>query len=1172
MNLGRWSGQSLLLLLWGLLGAGQLPAQAIGWAADTLPGRSGDTLRLSHSFLVPFSDTLSVLAGGTLAPDDYVLDPDRGWLLVQRPLPPGRNLLLRYRYFRQALPEKVQRRDLARMRDTTREIIPVDMVDPSQQNRTRILWEESSGLRKSGSLSTGINAGSNRGPSLTSGLRLQLEGDLGDGLQIVGALTDENLPVQPDGTTQQISDFDKVFIKLSQEPYAVTLGDYEISRKHTRFTNFYRNVQGMQVERNTARSQLRVSGAVAKGQFHTNSFMGVDGVSGPYRLQGKNGEQFFIVLAGSERVYLNGKLMERGEANDYVINYNTAELTFTAQHVITNIARIVVDFEYSEQNFNRSLVVGEWNQTALNGRLKTELAYARDADNPNAPFSDADLYNLVRDSLANVGDSSGAVLTSGVFNVGYEEDQPRYEQRDTLVAGQRYVFYRRSTNPELATYRVLFSRVGQGRGLYERDDSDNEFVYRWVGPDASGRPQGEYAPVRRWVLPRLLQVLSGTTTFQVSEGLQLYNETALSSLDENRLSELDDADNQDLATRTGFRWQDIALGDSLRLQVDGFHQYVGERYTNLDRVYQAEYNRVWNLRQANERRDEQIGQGGVELQWLRGLSLRAEAGMRHTGPGRQDFRQMYRFRSSLPRYLRGEFTYTRIDNRRDSLAQRTRWDRYEGDLYVPLGHWQLGSTVWIEDQATRQRDSLVEGAFRFVDVKPYLRTVGWDNFSLETSLNYRIDRAFQQGSWRGKTEAYTAFLRVMARPLPSLNLQNTSSFRSLNLLDSVFAEEGLRDSRVITTNFQSSFNPRRRVVSGNLVYEVSSEQLARQELRFIQVPAGQGTHVWLDSLFNDDGIQDIEEFQIATNPLVADFIRVLVPTTDLVPTTRLGLSGNVRIGFRKVIADSAGFWGTLLRETQAATNFRIAQSRSRDASLGSYFIDLVDPLGDTSLLNASYTLRQDLLLFQSSRLGSINLTYSDNQVQLYLSSGNERRGQQFYGARGRLSLGGNQRSSRSLELSFRMGEKFLTAENFANRNYDIAFGDLEPEINLQLGRSLRLSGGYAYLWRNNRDSSEQVNARNQQHKLIFTSRWNISGYNNLNARLELVYMTEEGETDFAAQYELRQGLTPGGNAVWQLLSTFRLLQDVELSVIYDGRSSGALPVVHTGRVQVRAFF
>lgn len=1162
--------------LWGVLswlGWAGLMAQPVGWATDTLPARQGDTLRLGQSFLVPFSDTLSLLGGGVIADSQYTVAYDQGWLLVRRPLPAGRQLLLRYRYFRQAPPAQVQRRDLAEMRDTSRRAVPVDVIDIGEEKKARILWEESGGLRKSGSLTTGINAGNNRSPSLTSGLRLQLNGDLGDGLNVVGALTDENIPVQPDGTTQQISDFDKVFIQLSRNPYAVTIGDYEVSRKGSRFTNFYRNVQGLKAERTTARSHLSLSGAVAKGQFHTNNFMGVDGVAGPYRLRGKNGEQFFIVLAGSERVYLNGQLMQRGEANDYVINYNTAELTFTARHVITNVTRIVIDFEYSEQNFNRSLVVGEWSQTALNGRLQTAWTYARDADNPNAPFSDPELYNLVRDTLAEVGDSSGAVLTSGVFDVGYDPEQPRYAQRDTVVGGQRYTYYRRSTNPETATFRVLFSRVGPGQGLYERDDTDNEFVYRWVGPDAAGRPQGDYAPVRRWVLPRLLQVVSAKTTFQATEGLQLYNETALSAEDRNRLSPLDEGNNRDLATRTGFIWQKLALADSLTLRVDGYHQYVGQRYQNLDRVYQAEYNRVWNLPNTEERLDEQIGQGGVELNWEQGVNLRAEGALRYTGPGRTDYRQVYRLRSRLPRFVRGELTYTRIDNRRDSSQRNTRWDRVEGDLYAPLGqHLQLGTTVWAEDQATEQGDSTLAGAFRFWDVKPYLRLVNYEDISLETSFNYRLDQERRAGQLRDKTRAYTAMLQVKARPWPSLNLQTNTAYRRLDLLDSLFAERGLRDSRVLTTNLQGSFLPKHRVISGNLVYEVSAEQLARQELRYIEVPAGQGTHVWLDSLFNNDGIQDIEEFQVATNPLVADFIRVLVPTTDLVPTTRLGLSGNMRLQFRRVIADTAGFWGQWLRQTQAVTNFRINQSRTRASDLGSYFIDLIDPLGDTSLLNASYTLRQDLFFFQTSPVGSLVLTYSDNQNQLYLSTGNERRGQQFYASTGRLNLGGNRRNSRSLEVSYRIGQKFLRAENFAARDYDIAFQELEPQVNLQLGRQLRLTGGYAYVQRDNRDSTQQVNASNRQHKLIFTGRWNLSGYNNVNARLELVYMTEEGGADFSAQYELRQGLQPGGNAIWQLLTTFRLLQDVELSVIYDGRSSGAQPIVHTGRVQVRAFF
>ena len=1138
---------------------------------DTLELPGKDTLFLTQDFLVPFSDTVQALGGRIIEREHYAINYDQGYLLFPHGAGADTILTVRYRRFRTILPQQIATRDYQQAIDTARPMINTIVPEKEARNQ-QIFWEETGGVRKSGSLSTGLNVGNNRNASLTSGLRLQLKGDLGDGLKIAGALTDENIPVQPDGTTQQISDFDRVFIRLSKAPYTVTIGDYELTRQQSRFGNYYRNVQGLQGAYETARTRLSLSGAVAKGRFHSNQFNGIDGVSGPYRLRGRNGESFFIVLAGSERVYLNGELMKRGEANDYVINYNTAELTFTAQHVITNITRIVVDFEYTDQTFNRSLLVAGVEHRALNDRLKIDFSYARDADNPNAPFDDPDLFNQVRDTLRQVGDAKGPVLTSGVFQVGFDEEQIRYAQRDTLVDGINYQYYERSTDPERAIFQVLFTRLGPGQGDYVRDFTDNATVFRWVAPDPGGISQGEFAPLRQWVLPRLLQVANLKASFDLNQHLQLYQETSLSSNDLNRLSSFDDADNRGLASVVGLRQTTRQIGDSLFLSFDLSQQYVEERYVNLDRVYQAEYNRVWNLESINQRQDEMITQGKMELDWRHELKFRAQGGYRFTGPGRRDFRQVYSLSSQLPRFIRGDLTYTRIQNDRDSLAEKRIWNRYEGNVFAPLGKWQPGVEIWIEDQVQRRQGNIQDSSFSFVDLKPYLRTVNLKRFSLDLSFNYRKDREWRGGELRDKSQAYTTYLQAIAQPIKSWRIRSTSSYRVLNVSDSLFREFGLQDSRVLSTNFQTSLIPANRLVVGNLLYEVSSEQLARQEVRFIEVAAGQGTHIWLDSLGNRDGIQDIDEFQIAINPLVADYIRVLVPTQDLEPSTRLGLSGNLRVSFRQVIKEGESWWRKTLRGLQLVSNLRMNQSKARNTALTSYFIDLRDPFADTTLLSASYNLRQDLFLFQSSPLGSLNLNYLDNQVKLFLSTGPELRTQQSLGMLGRLSLGGNLERSQSLEIEARRGQRSLDAGPSSIRNYQISFWEANPELNLQFGSRLRLSGGYSYQWRANQDSLQQVIAVTQSHRLIMQSRWNLKNFNNLNARLELAYLQEDGEAGSGAQFELRQGLQPGANAIIQVLSTFRLLKNVELSFTYDGRLSPLVPPVHTGRIQVRAFF
>jgi hypothetical protein len=196
------------------------------------------------------------------------------------------SLIIEYRVFPFAIPPSYANKDLSIMNRKGGGSIKTYVIGSSE--RSNSLFNDS-GIQKSGNISRGIAFGNAQNLSVNSSLNLQLSGRITERYSILASVSDDNIPIQPNGNTQQLQDFDQVFIQVFDDRTKLIAGDFILRKPEGYFMNYFKRAQGayflteIPKENSGKKWTIESSVSVSKGRFARNVIQGVEGNQGPYR-------------------------------------------------------------------------------------------------------------------------------------------------------------------------------------------------------------------------------------------------------------------------------------------------------------------------------------------------------------------------------------------------------------------------------------------------------------------------------------------------------------------------------------------------------------------------------------------------------------------------------------------------------------------------------------------------------------------------------------------------------------------------------------------------------------------------------------------------------------------------------------------------------------------------
>ncbi len=1003
------------------------------------------------------------------------------------------------------------------------------------------------GLNTSGSISRGISVGNNQNSVLNSELDLQLSGKISDNITIRASLQDSNIPLQEGGYSQKLNEFDQVFIELFSKNWLLRAGDVNLENRTSYFGKFTKKVQGIYgtgtIKRDSSETTLFASAALVKGQYAKSEFKGLEGNQGPYKLIGENGELYVLIISGSETVFINGLPQKRGENNDYVIDYNSGEINFNATKPITSEMRITVEYQYSDQNYSRIIAYTGGSHSEKKFNLDAHVYSENDAK--NRPLQQS-LTEEQIDILENAGNNTNLMIAPSAIPETYSENRILYK-KENINGKEIFVF---STEPTEELYQVSFTLIGENRGNYILIDSNAiSNIFEYIPPN-NGVPQGNYEPIIKLKAPTKIQMAVVDTDYMPNDKTKLEFELAVSKNDLNLFSSKDDENNNGFASKIRVE-RDIIKKDSawnISAFIDG--DYVGKNFKTIERLYQIEFNRDWNLE--NPLGNQNILSSGIELNhhnkgMVNYVFEHLEYYKNYNG-NRHILNSNLALKNLL---INTRFSYLKSnsENNNTSFARL-----YTNILYKLKNGW-IGAKTGFEDNKLEDKTTklLTAESQKFNAYEAFTGVGDSTNIYLEIGYKYRVNDSLKNGELERVNNSNTYYLK--SRLINTLNtkLNLFANYRELKNRDSLADNEKSLNGRILYN--QGIFN---KLVNFNSVFEINSGVVPQQDFTFVEVDEGQGYYTWID--YNENSIQELNEFEIAQFQDQANFVKILLPNQVFIKTEQNKWSSVLTINPIKWIESNSNL-KKFLSKFFNQTSFLIDKKTKRKETLD---LNLFKSENE-NLLTINSSLKNTLFFNRGKQNYSSSYTFSKNRNRNILSIGYQENNiisnqllfiHKFY-------------SNWLFEFRNNFEKNRNDSENFTTNNYKLKSVSTNPKISFLTGDNTKLDAFYEYTIQENEIGDFETL---EQQRLGISFSIAKKDKISLNGEFNYYINNFNGNSVSPVAYQILEGLEAGKNLTWNLFTQKRITKFLDLNLNYFGRKSESNKTIHTGNIQLKAFF